>query len=151
MFTKAVGTFWKVMPAVARRWLTRRLHTTFTVSAAGIITNENGEVLLLDHVLRSTVSGWGVPGGFLALGEQPEDALRREIAEETGLKLTDVAIVGCRTIHRHIEVILTAKSTGTAEVKSREITALGWYKPNDLPEEMTPGQKKLIERVLSPS
>lgn len=137
------------MPANLRRWLTRRIHTTFTVSAAGIITNENGEVLLLDHVLRSTVSGWGVPGGFIGHGEQPDAALRREIGEETGLQLTDVKILGCRTLNRHVEVILTAKGVGKPEVRSREITALGWFAPNNLPAEMSLGQKKLIQSALN--
>lgn len=131
-----------------RRWITRRLHTTFTVSAAAIITNERGEVLLLEHVLRSSVSGWGVPGGFIKKGEQPEIALRREIMEETGLELTDVRIFSCRTFYRHVEIIMTAKCKGEPTIMSREITDLGWYSIDEMPQEMSPDQKRLVRNVL---
>ncbi len=146
--TKTAGVFWKAMPATLRRWLTRRLHTTFTVSAAGIIVNERGQVLLLNHVLRSTASGWGIPGGFIDLGEQPENALRREISEETGLQLEDISLVRCRTLYRHIEVIMTARGIGEPAVRSREISDLGWFTIDDLPEEMSPDQKRLVENLL---
>ncbi len=148
MFTNLAGRFWKAAPAQLRRWMTRRLHTTFTISAAAIITNERGEVLLLEHVLRSSVSGWGVPGGFIKKGEQPEIALRREIMEETGLELSDVRIFSCRTIYRHVEIIMVAKGRGEASIKSREITDLGWYPIDEMPREMSPDQKSLVKNVL---
>src|ERR1035437_9147133 len=103
-----LGKVWKLMPRSARTALTRRFQAKFTVSAAGIITNEKGEVLLADHILRPA-SGWGVPGGFLEAGEQPETALRREIREETGLELQDVRLYNARTRRRHIEIIFMAR------------------------------------------
>jgi 8-oxo-dGTP pyrophosphatase MutT (NUDIX family) len=33
---------------------------------------------------------WGIPGGKIKTNESSEDALRREIIEETGLKLIDI-------------------------------------------------------------
>lgn len=144
-----IGKLWKWIPPSYRRWLTRRFQTSFTVSAAGVITNENGEVLLLNHVLRP-VSGWGLPGGFLATGEQPEAAFRREIREETGLELRDVRLVLTRTLHRHIEIIFAAKAIGEAEVKSREIIELGWFDIDDTPPEMSGDQQDLILKTLRP-
>jgi ADP-ribose pyrophosphatase YjhB (NUDIX family) len=151
MLMGAVGTFWKIMPPQLRRWLTRRLHTTFTISAAGIITNADGKVLLLNHVLRSTTSGWGAPGGFISLGEQPDHALRREIDEETGLQLADIRIFRCRTLHRHVEVIMTATGIGEARVKSREIRDLGWFAIDNLPPEMDRGERDLIREAVASS
>ena len=136
------------MPRGMRRWLTRRVQVKFTVSAAGVITNGRGEVLLLNHVLRP-VSGWGLPGGFLNAGEQPQEAFVREIREETGLELSDVTIAHTRTFHRHIEIIFTAKAVGQAEVKSREITELGWFEVGQMPEGMSGDQNSLIPMVLA--
>ncbi len=145
-----IGKLWKWMPKRVRRWLTRRFQTSFTVSAAGVITNERGEVLLLNHVLRP-VSGWGLPGGFLDAGEQPEAAFRRELREETGIELSDVTHVLTRTLHRHIEIIFAAKTIGEPVVKSREIIELGWFDLENMPPGMSIDQKFLILKILRPS
>lgn len=147
MLFNIAGILWKKMPRGMRRWLTRRFQQSFTVSAAGIITNENGEVLLLDHVLRP-VSGWGLPGGFMDIGEQPETALRRELREETGIELTDVRLVTIRTLHTHIEVIFTARGIGEPVVKSREITDLRWFGLDNMPTEASLDQRSLILKTL---
>ena len=135
------------MPRRARQTVTRVFQVRFTVSAAGVITNEKGEVLLLNHVLRP-VSGWGVPGGFLNLGEQPEAAFRREIREETGLELRDVTLYRSRTFKRHIEIIFLAKGVGEAKVLSREITELGWFTVENMPKDMSLDQQFLVQNAL---
>lgn len=137
------------MPPNSRRWLTRRFQVSFTASAAGLVKNESGQVLLLNHVLRPR-SGWGMPGGFLNKGEQPEAALRREIREETGLELTDIRLARIRTMQRHLEIVFVAKSLGEASVQSREITELAWFDLDSMPYEMSVDQQFLIRSILSP-
>ncbi len=137
------------MPSYLRKKVIRTTQPTFTVSAAAIITNENGKVLLLDHVLR-TASGWGLPGGFLETGEQPENALKREIREETGLEIKDVELIRVRTINRHIEILFRAKATGKAEVKSSEIKDVVWFNVDEIPENMSQTQKSVIRKLLKP-
>lgn len=139
-----------MLPKSVRRWLTRRFQTSFTVSAAGVITNERSEVLLLNHILRPD-SGWGLPGGFLDAGEQPEAAFRRELREETGIDLREVSLVLTRTLNRHIEIIFTAKAIGEPLVKSHEITELGWFDLDNMPPDMSLDQQFLILKVLRPS
>ncbi|MDR4889650.1 NUDIX hydrolase [Fredinandcohnia sp. QZ13] len=58
-------------------------------TAVGVI-NEKGEILLQQR--KDGV--WGVPGGFLELGESTEDAGRREVLEETGLQIGKMELVG---------------------------------------------------------
>lgn len=135
------------MPPGARILATRIFQVRFTVSAAGIITNEKGEVLLLNHVLRP-VSGWGVPGGFLNFGEQPEAAFRREIREETGLELKNISLFRTRTFRRHIEIIFLATGVGQASVKSLEIIELGWFAIDDIPKEMSLDQQFMVRKAV---
>jgi hypothetical protein len=97
MLKKIVRTIWINLPPSFRRMIVRATQPTFTVSVAAIIINEKGEVLLLDHVLRSR-SSWGVPGGFLAHGEQPVAAVQRELREETGIEITSAELFRVRTV-----------------------------------------------------
>lgn len=147
MLYTIAGKIWKIMPRRLRTFSARVFQTKFTVSAAGIIVNDMGEVLLLNHVLRP-MSGWGVPGGFMNANEQPEAAFRREIREETGLELRDVRLYRARTIKRHIEIIFTACADGEASVKSGEITELGWFRPDGVPPEMSLDQQFLVKKAL---
>jgi ADP-ribose pyrophosphatase YjhB (NUDIX family) len=78
MLKAAVRRIWKLLPPAARGRLVRITQSRFTVSAAAAIVNDRGEVLLLNHVLRPYAS-WGLPGGFIDAGEQPEAAIRREV------------------------------------------------------------------------
>lgn len=135
------------MPYTARQKVVRVTQSKFTVSVAAVITNEIGEVLLLDHVLRPG-SGWGFPGGFVNEGEQLETAVRREVREETMLELENVKIVLSRTFRRHIEMIFSATAKGDARVSSREIKALGWFTGDALPESMSGCQKEFVKSLL---
>lgn len=81
-------------------------------------------------------------------GEQPEDAIRRELIEEIGLELEEVRMLRVRTIDRHVEILFRAMSGGEAEIRSREITGIGWFAAAELPE-MSAAQKKFIEQVLN--
>ncbi len=147
MILNLVGKLWKKLPKSARTFVTRRMQVTFTSSAAGIIVNEDGKVLLANHVLRPA-SGWGVPGGFLEFGEQAEAAFRREVKEETSIEVYDVKIYRIRTFKRHIEVMFTAKGTGDAKIGSREIMELAWFGVDELPPEMALDQQFMIRKVL---
>jgi ADP-ribose pyrophosphatase YjhB (NUDIX family) len=147
MLKKIVQTIWINLPPSFRRVIVRATQPTFTVSVAAIIVNERGEILLLDHVLRAH-SSWGAPGGFLARGEQPVDAVRRELREETGIEIISAELYRVRTVGRHIEILFRAEAVGTPMVKSREINAVGWFKPSEMPENMSRLQKRLIENLL---
>lgn len=53
--------------------------------------NDRGEILL--HRRRDT-GRWSLPGGVLDPGEQPADAVVREVLEETGVRAVPDRLVG---------------------------------------------------------
>lgn len=67
------------------------------VTVAGMITNDNDQVLMMKHPKR----GWELPGGQVEVGEDLITALEREIFEETGVKAKIGRITG---IYSNIEV-----------------------------------------------
>jgi ADP-ribose pyrophosphatase YjhB (NUDIX family) len=138
-----ISKVWKVLPRGTRAFLTRRVQSHFTVSAAAVVFNEKGEILLLDHYLRPS-SGWGIPGGFIDRGEQAEDAVRRELKEETAIALAEVRLYRARTFGRHMELTFTARGIGEPHVTSREIRQLAWFSLDALPPEMSVDQQFLI-------
>src|ERR1700730_11055718 len=97
MVIKFLGAMWRHLPAFVRRRLVRTGQKRFTVTAGVIIFDEHLHVLLLDHVFRPD-GGWGIPGGFVGKGEQPETAVRRELREEIGIELLDVQMVLVRAL-----------------------------------------------------
>ena len=147
MLQKIIGKIWRVSPQIFRAYFVRFTQDTFTVSVGAIVTNDEGKVLLLDHVLRPA-SGWGVPGGFINYSEQPDEAVKREIVEEIGLEIKNLELVRIRTIKRHIEILFRARASGEGRIKSMEIKQIGWFAPDKMPQEMSEAQKKLIRQVL---
>ncbi|MBK1826119.1 HAD hydrolase-like protein [Haloferula rosea] len=75
-----------------RRVMERPLRSVRPIATVGaLIENEEGEVLMV----RTHKWGhrWGIPGGKIERGEPSEEALRREIREETGLEVGEVRFV----------------------------------------------------------
>ncbi len=58
----------------------------YRVSVKGLSINDDGKFLLI----REDNGMWELPGGGLDHGEDPIEGLRREVQEETGLKITNI-------------------------------------------------------------
>lgn len=150
MFIEFLGGVWRRLPGFVRRRLVRLGQRRFTVTAGAIIFDGQGRILLLDHVFRPE-SGWGIPGGFLSKGEQPEAALRRELREEIGIEVECLETLFTRTLPltRQIEIYFRAKAIGQPEPCSFEIRNAGWFSLDDLPPELSQDQRRLIQRALT--
>ena len=108
------------------------------VSTVGaLIFNDAGEVLMIHTHKWSDL--WGIPGGKIKWSEPSEDALRREIKEETDLDVTDIEFVlvqDCihsKEFYRDAHFILlnyTCRCAGEARVKlNEEAQEFRWVKP----------------------
>ena len=108
-------------------------------TVGALVVNSKGEVL----IVRS--EKWGdkytVPGGHIELGERAEDAIRREVKEETGLDSEPVELlivqqaIYPKDYHKHehfifMDYICKAK---TEEVKldGRELQQYVWVNPEE--------------------
>lgn len=66
---------------VHKPWDTSKIYL-----AVDAIVRRGGEILLIER--KNEPHGWALPGGFVDLGESVEEAVVREVFEETGLTLT---------------------------------------------------------------
>ena len=114
-----------------------QLYPEATVGA--LIVNEKGEVL----IVRS--EKWGekytVPGGHIELGERAEDAIVREVKEETGLDSEVVELLVLqqaiypKDYHKHehyifMDYVCKARSSDV-KLDGRELQSYVWVKPED--------------------
>jgi 8-oxo-dGTP pyrophosphatase MutT (NUDIX family) len=60
-------------------------------SVAAVIRDDDGRLLLQE---KSSGQGWSLPAGAIEPGESPEQAVRREVLEETGLHIEPREILG---------------------------------------------------------
>jgi 8-oxo-dGTP diphosphatase len=150
MIVNFLGAIWRRLPGSIRRRLVRTGQKRFTVTAGALIFDAEGRILLLEHVFRPD-SGWGLPGGFLNKGEQPEAALRRELREEIGVDLEEVELLFARTLRRprQIEIYFKARAIGTPQPCSFEIRTAEWFAIDKVPAELSKDQRRLIQRALT--
>jgi len=59
-----------------------------------VVFNPRGEVLLIERKNEPFKGHLALPGGFVDVGETVEDACRRELIEETGVKAGRLTLVG---------------------------------------------------------
>ena len=126
----------------------RLVHTHFTVTAGALIFNDAGEILLLKHRFRAG-SGWGLPGGFLETGEQPLDALRRELREELGLEVDDVEIFHARSFKKpkQVEVLFRCRANAVVMPRTMEVERAEWFSLDSIPAGLPRDQLALVEQA----
>ena len=150
MLENLSSKLWRLLPARFRRWSLRATHARFTVTAGAIVFNDSGQVLLLKHRFRAG-SGWGLPGGFLEAGEQPLEALRRELREEIGMEIKDVEVFAARSFRKpqQVEVLFRCRANGSPQPRNMEVELAEWFSLNSLPEGLPKDQRLFVERAAS--
>ena len=81
-----------------------------------------GIVELDGRILLARNAAWpgrffGLITGFMEAGETPEDGIRREIAEETALQVSQLSLVGVHDFQRMNQVIITYHAVAHGEVR----------------------------------
>ena len=150
MLNDLLGGVWRRVPKALRHWTVRLSHPRFAVTAGAIVTDNRGRVLLLKHRFRPG-SGWGIPGGFIDAGEQPEEAVKRELREEVGLELEGAEVVTARAFKRpqQIEIVFRCRPKGSALPQSVEIRKATWFSPDNFPDGLPEDQRLLIKHALN--
>lgn len=87
----------------------------FGLAVRAIITDDDGKILILKRSVDSKTNPgkWELPGGKVDQGEPFDQALIREVYEETGLKITLDSVVGASQQNlpfiRAVHIIMTGE------------------------------------------
>jgi 8-oxo-dGTP diphosphatase len=121
-----------------------------------VIVNDAGEVLLQ----RATLDGcWAVPGGGMDPGEQPAEAVVREILEETGLIVEPYHFVNVMVeapvqfangdhVQYMVLTFLCRIRGGELKISDDESLELRFFAPDQMPE-VRPAHRGRVEQALS--
>lgn len=113
-----------------------------TVDAIVYVTEpESIWVLLIKRGKDPFKDKWALPGGFIDMDETLEEACKRELFEETGLKVEAMTqfkafdAINRDPRHRTISVIFTVQLNEKAQVEGSDDAALAdWFPVVELPE-----------------
>ncbi|KAK3890744.1 hypothetical protein Pcinc_005318 [Petrolisthes cinctipes] len=60
---------------------------------AAVLVNEEGEVLMMQEAKSSCAGKWYLPAGRMEAGETIQDAVKREVLEETGMEMEGTTLI----------------------------------------------------------
>ena len=142
---RALAILFNAVPVRWQRRFMTAAHDRFLVGVVGLGIDADGHVLLARH--RFGAPEWRFLGGFLARGERVEDALAREIAEETGLAVEVGPVLEIVTGYRwqRVELVFAYRVTGGSRALTAEVAELRGFPADALPE-VRADQRGLIER-----
>ncbi|MGM2820122.1 NUDIX hydrolase [Bacillus cereus group sp. Bce001] len=124
------------------------------------VFNERGQIQILLQQRQNGI--WGVPGGFVELGESTEEAGRREVLEETGVEIGTLQLISVFSGKEFfvklpngdefypITIAYLCKDIKGGLLKADGIESLSvqFFDFDKLPENISPFIKKLIEQNL---
>ena len=125
--------------------------------AATVISD--GKVLLVMRANEPARGKWGLPGGVVELGERVDDAVIREVKEETGLNVRPIRMLTVYDsivrdeeqkvrFHYVLVEMLCEVDHGSPEALSDALD-VRWVPLDELDSvDLTSGAKRLLEQVV---
>lgn len=97
------------------------------------LINENGDLLLVKRACEPFSNLWSLPGGKIEALEMPIEAIKREVNEEIGVKLSSPILQGIETytspglaqVHIFIQKVTNPL---TLKLDEREVQDIAWVK-----------------------
>lgn len=120
--------------------------------AAAVIVDEAGRVLVTQRMPKGHLPGrWEFPGGKVEPGEDPEDAVVRELAEETSLTVAVDDILDVR-FHRYptkdVLLLFYAARRLAGEVQHLEVADHRWVPAAELGTvDLPPADQPVVAKI----
>jgi len=119
------------------------------LSPAIIVLIEKGDTLLLAHSARFPGDWFSVIAGFVEPGESLEEAVHREVKEETGIIVKNISYFGSQPwpFPDSLMIGFTAEyESGEIQIDGEEIVEARWFKADALPN--VPGKLSIARELI---
>lgn len=137
----------------------RRRYPRQPMISVGAVILDNNNVLLVRRAAQPGRGLWAIPGGNVRLGEKLEDAVKREVEEETGLKVEVGKIIDVveviikddegRIEYHYVIVDYEAKVIGGKLRASSDALEVKWFNLNELEKiKATRSTKKILRKIV---
>lgn len=125
------------------------------VGCGALIFNKKGEILLQKRggESKNEVGIWSKPGGAVDFGETAKKALKREVLEETGLKIeiwgllphTDHIIEKDKQHWVALNYLSNSVVDNFENKEPQKCSKMQWFNLSDLPKNLTQTTKEAVE------
>lgn len=125
---------WLPLPFWLRSFILRMVNARFTVGVGAVILDERRRVLLFHHTYRPDMP-WGLPGGWLKAGENPVQAVEREVLEESSIRIAVGAPLVVRPLDapHALDIVFGARYLAGAFRPCAEVDEAAFFFVEDLP------------------
>ena len=137
MLKRMLLKIWRVLPVWLQMILSRLIRPLFQVFVAAVILDEDRNILLVKATYQR-FHPWGLPGGSLEYGEQPEAAIIREVWEETGLHICIERLLLINSwLPDRVGMYYLCRVTGGTFYPSDEVSEFSYFSLDNLPDVKT--------------
>jgi NAD+ diphosphatase len=119
------------------------------IAPAVIVAVEREGKILLAKNARNRNGMFGLVAGFVGAGESLEDAVKRELAEEVGIKVENITYEGSQPwpFPNSLMVGFSARwQSGTVTPDGQEIVEAGFFAPSEFP--LIPGHGSIARKLI---
>lgn len=111
----------------------RIIQPRYTIGVTGVVFNDEGRVLLVEHVFHPQLP-WGLPGGWIGNNEHPARAVQRELREELALEVEVKTLIRAeKTARNHLDMAFLCQATNDIGNLSFELVGYRWYDTAEMP------------------
>lgn len=118
-----------------------------------VLIEREGRVLLARRGVEPKKDFWDIPGGFIEAGETAEEAVARELLEETALRVKIVRYLmsisdryGPRGVVT-LNLCFTVETENWPPTAADDVTELRLFSPDELPSELAFDHQRVVLNV----
>ncbi|HEY6391935.1 MAG TPA: NUDIX hydrolase [Bryobacteraceae bacterium] len=137
-----------------------RRYPTRPFLGVGALIFEEGKLLLVERAKEPLKGYWSLPGGIVEAGEKLEDAIRREVLEETGLEIESLSMFEIferlipdaegKAEYHYVLIDYLCRPCGGKLQAASDVSGVAWVPERNLRDyRLTEGTLSVIERAFA--